>query len=120
MPTYDYECSACGHEMEVFQSMKDAPLKRCPECGKPKLQRKIGTGAGLIFKGGGFYETDYKRAGAGEGSAEGKEGGSDAGNGKDGAATPSGGKDAGSSGSQESAPAGGGGKADGKGASPSS
>jgi putative FmdB family regulatory protein len=69
--------------MEVFQSMKDAPLKRCPECGKQKLQRKIGTGAGLIFKGGGFYETDYKRAGGGEGSAQGKDGGS-SGDGKEG------------------------------------
>jgi len=84
MPTYDYECSACGHQLEVFQSMKDAPLKRCPECGKQKLQRKIGTGAGLIFKGGGFYETDYKRAGSGEGSAEGKEAAGGSGNGKEG------------------------------------
>ncbi len=61
MPTYEYVCSACGHEMEVFQSMKDAALKKCPACGKTKLSRKIGLGAGLIFKGSGFYETDYKR-----------------------------------------------------------
>ncbi|MFP4353178.1 MAG: FmdB family zinc ribbon protein [Puniceicoccaceae bacterium] len=61
MPTYEYICSTCGHEMEVFQSMKDAPLEKCPSCGKRKLSRKIGLGAGLIFKGSGFYETDYKR-----------------------------------------------------------
>ncbi len=60
MPTYDYACSACGHEMEAFQSMKDNPLRKCPKCGKLKLSRKIGLGAGLIFKGSGFYETDYK------------------------------------------------------------
>lgn len=60
MPTYEYECSACGHELETFQSMKDAPLRKCPKCKKLKLSRKIGLGAGLIFKGSGFYETDYK------------------------------------------------------------
>ena len=60
MPTYDYKCDNCGHEYEVFQSMKDKPLKKCPECGKNKLRRLIGGGAGLIFKGSGFYLTDYK------------------------------------------------------------
>lgn len=60
MPTYEYECGNCGHHLEIFQSMKDAPLKKCPECGKNKLQRLIGTGAGIIFKGSGFYETDYR------------------------------------------------------------
>jgi putative FmdB family regulatory protein len=60
MPTYDYRCDACGHAFEEFQSMTAAPLKKCPECGKPKLIRLIGTGAGIIFKGGGFYETDYR------------------------------------------------------------
>ena len=60
MPTYDYVCEACDHEFELFQSMT-APVKRkCPECGKLKLKRLIGTGAGVIFKGGGFYETDYR------------------------------------------------------------
>ncbi len=60
MPTYDYACEACGHEFELFQSMT-APVKRtCPECGRKKLKRLIGTGAGVIFKGGGFYETDYR------------------------------------------------------------
>ncbi|MGI9014201.1 MAG: FmdB family zinc ribbon protein [Phycisphaerales bacterium] len=60
MPTYDYECNACGHRFELFQSMS-APVKRkCPKCNKQKLERLIGTGAGIIFKGGGFYETDYR------------------------------------------------------------
>lgn len=60
MPTYDYVCRACDHEFELFQSMKDNAKKKCPECGKLKLERLIGTGAGVIFKGGGFYETDYR------------------------------------------------------------
>jgi len=62
MPTYDYRCKDCGHEFELFQSMKDRPKRKCPECGKPKLERLIGTGAGIIFKGSGFYETDYRSA----------------------------------------------------------
>jgi putative FmdB family regulatory protein len=60
MPTYDYRCNACKHEFEHFQSMKDKPLKKCPECGKPSLERLIGIGAAVIFKGSGFYETDYR------------------------------------------------------------
>lgn len=60
MPTYDYECSACGHKFEQFQSITAAPLKKCPECGKSKVKRLIGTGAGIIFKGSGFYITDYR------------------------------------------------------------
>lgn len=60
MPTYEYVCDACGHELEEFQSMSAKPLKKCPECGKPKLRRLIGTGAGVIFKGSGFYQTDYR------------------------------------------------------------
>ena len=60
MPTYDYVCEACGHEMEEFQSITAKPLKKCPECGKNKLNRLIGAGAGLIFKGSGFYTTDYR------------------------------------------------------------
>lgn len=60
MPTYEYACDACGHKFELFQSMT-APVKRtCPKCRKPKLRRLVGTGAGVIFKGGGFYETDYR------------------------------------------------------------
>ena len=60
MPTYDYVCNACDHEFELFQSMSESVKKKCPECGKLKLERLIGTGAGVIFKGGGFYETDYR------------------------------------------------------------
>lgn len=60
MPTYDYICTACKHEFEEFQQMSARPLKKCPKCGKPKLERKIGIGAGVLFKGGGFYETDYR------------------------------------------------------------
>lgn len=60
MPTYDYQCEACGHAFELFQSMT-APVKRkCPECKKQKLKRLIGTGSGVLFKGSGFYETDYR------------------------------------------------------------
>jgi putative FmdB family regulatory protein len=61
MPTYEYVCAKCGHEMEAFQSMKDEPLKLCPACKKKALKRKVGGGAGLIFKGTGFYITDYKK-----------------------------------------------------------
>jgi putative FmdB family regulatory protein len=63
MPTYDYICDACGHELEEFQSMSAKPLRKCPGCGKLKLKRLIGTGAGIIFKGSGFYETDYRSDG---------------------------------------------------------
>lgn len=60
MPTYDYQCDACGHEFELFQQMSAPVKKKCPECGKLKLHRLIGTGAGVLFKGSGFYETDYR------------------------------------------------------------
>ena len=61
MPTYQYECDVCGHSFEILQSMLDKKLKKCPECGKNKLHRLIGAGNGIIFKGSGFYETDYKK-----------------------------------------------------------
>ena len=64
MPTYEYECDACGHSFEHLQSMLDKKLRKCPECGKLKLQRLIGTGGGVIFKGSGFYETDFKNSGS--------------------------------------------------------
>ena len=60
MPTYDYRCNACDHEFELFQSMSAGVKKKCPECGKLALERLIGTGSALIFKGSGFYETDYR------------------------------------------------------------
>ena len=59
MPTYEYECQKCGHRFEEFQSMKDAALTKCPKC-KGKLKRLVGAGAGFIFKGSGFYTTDYR------------------------------------------------------------
>ena len=61
MPTYDYVCRACEHRFEHFQSMQEPTLRKCPECGRLKLERLIGAGAGILFKGSGFYETDYKR-----------------------------------------------------------
>ena len=62
MPTYDYLCDACAHEFELFQSIKDKHLKKCPQCGKRKLRRLFGTGAAVVFKGSGFYQTDYRSA----------------------------------------------------------
>lgn len=59
MPTYEYECQKCGIVFDLFQSMTDEHIKRCPEC-KGKVKRLLGTGAGIIFKGSGFYETDYR------------------------------------------------------------
>ena len=60
MPTYEYLCEKCGHEFEKFQSMTAKPLRKCPKCGEARLKRLIGTGAGVIFKGSGFYQTDYR------------------------------------------------------------
>jgi len=61
MPTYSYVCDACGHGFERFHSMTEAPVKKCPNCGKMKVKRLIGGGAGLIFKGSGFYVNDYAK-----------------------------------------------------------
>ena len=60
MPTYEYACDACDHQFEEFQSITAEPLKKCPECGKTRLRRLFGTGAAIIFKGSGFYQTDYR------------------------------------------------------------
>lgn len=60
MPTYDYLCEACGHELEIFQGINDDAVKKCPECKKNKLKRQFGTGAAIVFKGSGFYQTDYR------------------------------------------------------------
>ncbi len=60
MPIYEYQCQSCGHLFEELQSMSEAPLVKCPSCGKDELKKLIGSGAGLIFKGSGFYQTDYK------------------------------------------------------------
>ena len=63
MPTYDYVCDACGHKFEEMQSFSADPLKTCQKCGQDKLRRLFGTGAAILFKGGGFYETDYRSEG---------------------------------------------------------
>ncbi|HBE67617.1 MAG TPA: FmdB family transcriptional regulator [Planctomycetaceae bacterium] len=60
MPTYDYECDACGHTFELFQGIKEPKKRKCPKCGKLKLRRLMGTGAAVVFKGSGFYQTDYR------------------------------------------------------------
>jgi putative FmdB family regulatory protein len=60
MPTYEYQCKACKHRFEELQSFSEAPLKKCPACKKKKLERLIGAGAAIIFKGAGFYQTDYR------------------------------------------------------------
>lgn len=100
MPTYDYSCEACGHHFEHFQSMTSRRLRTCPECKKKALIRLVGSGAGLIFKGSGFYETDYKRSGSGQGGETSKETAPDKAPKKDG------GKDASSSGTSPSKDAG--------------
>jgi putative FmdB family regulatory protein len=73
MPTYDYECSACGHRFDELQSFSEPALTKCPKCKKNKLVRLFGGGGAVIFRGSGFYETDYRRAGQtnGDGKAEG-------------------------------------------------
>jgi len=78
MPTYDYDCAECGHEFEQFQSMSSASLEICPKCGG-KVQRRIHGGAGLIFKGSGFYLTDYKKPSPSTGSGSGDGGDKSAG-----------------------------------------
>jgi putative FmdB family regulatory protein len=60
MPTYDYECDGCGHSFELFQSISESPRTDCPECSQPTLRRLFGTGAAVVFKGSGFYQTDYR------------------------------------------------------------
>jgi putative FmdB family regulatory protein len=77
MPTYEYRCDACKHEFEKFQSITSQPIKKCPKCGKNKVKRLISTGAGLIFKGSGFYITDYRDSGYAE-KAKAESGGGDA------------------------------------------
>ncbi|HXG60146.1 MAG TPA: FmdB family zinc ribbon protein [Planctomycetota bacterium] len=68
MPTYDYECGGCRHTFEVFEGLHAQGLRECPKCGKKQARRLIGIGAGLVFKGSGFYVTDYKRSGGGNAS----------------------------------------------------
>ena len=61
MPTYEYVCEACGHEFERFQKMSDEPHRECPECGRHEVRRRISAGGGVVFKGPGFYATDYRK-----------------------------------------------------------
>ena len=81
MPTYEYKCDACGYGFERFQSITADPIRRCPECGKAKVKRLIGTGAGMIFKGSGFYITDYRSEGYNN-AAKAEQGGAGSGDGK--------------------------------------
>lgn len=112
MPTYDYVCSKCGHQFELFQSIKEEPKRACPKC-KGRVKRLIGSGAGLLFKGSGFYLTDYRSEGyskqakeeagaasGGDGKSSGTGGGSKEGAAKEGAAKEGGAKE----GKTESAP----------------
>jgi putative FmdB family regulatory protein len=70
MPTYDYQCKNCGHTFEEFHSMSADPLVICPKCGQPALKRVLAGGSGMIFKGSGFYRTDYKKSGSDEKAPE--------------------------------------------------
>lgn len=70
MPTYDYECDACGHTFELFQSITAGVKRKCPDCGRLKLRRLFGTGAAIVFKGSGFYQTDYRSESYKEGAAK--------------------------------------------------
>jgi putative FmdB family regulatory protein len=98
MPTYEYKCDACGFAFEKFHSITAEPIKKCPKCAKNKVQRLIGTGAGLIFKGSGFYITDYRsegykekakaESGAGGGESKGESKGGDPSPGTGGDAKP--------------------------------
>lgn len=98
MPTYEYACEGCGHRFDHFQSMSSRKLRKCPECEQRKLIRLVGAGAGLIFKGSGFYETDYKRssspAPSGDSDSSSKSSAkSDSGSGSDDSGSASGGSD---------------------------
>ncbi len=101
MPTYDYVCDGCGHAFELFQSMSDGVKKTCPECGKKKLRRLIGAGGAIVFKGSGFYKTDYrsdsyKKGAEADKSASGSSGASAPSGGDGGKKTDSGPKKSGS------------------------
>lgn len=101
MPTYDYVCDGCGHAFELFQSMSDGVKRTCPECGKKKLRRLIGAGGAIVFKGSGFYKTDYrsdsyKKGAEADKSASGSSGSSAPSGGDGGKKTDSGPKKSGS------------------------
>ena len=73
MPTYEYRCKNCESEHDIFQSITENPKRKCPKCGRMKLERLISSGGGVIFKGSGFYETDYKRKSQPSGDTSDKE-----------------------------------------------
>jgi putative FmdB family regulatory protein len=77
MPTYDYQCDACEHRFELFQSITAAPERKCPKCGRAKLRRLIGPGAAIVFRGTGFYTTDYRSESYKKAAAAEKSGGAD-------------------------------------------
>lgn len=83
MPTYEYQCKACGHSLEEFHSITEPPLSRCPKCNTDNLVRIMGTGAGLIFRGTGFYLTDYKKSGGSPQTPSKTSGGTSSGGGSD-------------------------------------
>ncbi len=95
MPTYEYRCRACGHDFERFQKISDDPVRTCPDCGEDEAERLISAGGGLVFRGSGFYATDYRDSGPGE--REGK-GGSEGSDGSSEGASGDGAGDGGSSG----------------------
>jgi len=72
MPHYDYVCDACDHSFELFQSITADTKRKCPECGKLKLRRLIGPGAAIVFKGSGFYQTDYRSSSYQKGASDAK------------------------------------------------
>jgi putative FmdB family regulatory protein len=77
MPTYEYQCQDCGHDFEQYQQITASPLRRCPSCGRTALKRLIGTGAGVLFRGSGFYQTDYRSAGYKDAAKKDKPGGAE-------------------------------------------
>jgi putative FmdB family regulatory protein len=108
MPTYEYECDACHHNFDEFQSMSEPALTKCPKCGKKKLRRLFGTGSAILFKGSGFYQTDYrsesyKQAAKADQDAAGKSAGKADGNGTSGSTGTTGTGDTASSGGSKKA-----------------
>lgn len=99
MPTYEYRCRACGHRFERFQKITAKPVKECPECGEKEAERLISPGAGIVFKGPGFYATDYRKPAPGEKKGEGK--GEQASEGKGEGAKAEGKKESGKEGAKE-------------------
>ncbi|WP_419948557.1 FmdB family zinc ribbon protein [Candidatus Palauibacter sp.] len=105
MPTYEYRCGGCRHAFERFQRMSDAPVRLCPSCGERRVERLISAGGGIVFKGAGFYATDYRQPESGGREASGSETASDAGEAGAGAGADgsrNGGKDKGEGGGADS------------------